>query len=800
METMRMKRTLVGRLGMILVLLMVMTGFLGAQTTSQSIEAVSTMYADFVEFETSFMLEIKAVEDAIENLEPELWETDAEFWLRQEQEAQELSRTYIRRYLDHMKDAACTIADQIAMDGLRPEHFPIVGELFDRVLEIMYSLELQLTQYHRESIASVREQEPHLWETDDEFAQRIAEELALLEADYEQSLADQEGPLGIARVIYERLIQLFETGGVILSSQIDWDPFDRNSRIWPIYIEFPINQDLSGLVSLPIEVDLGQTADRRFTIEGFESALHQNMLQASITWRINVLGEYEDLEFLVGIDRVDLYNPLTEEVFSQVHNQWIGQLTSYLTNRLQVFEESISIFNQDMIPTMVPVDGGSFESRLTLLESEVGYDPRETEQQVFWVSDFRIGAYEISQDLFEAVMLHNPSTQRGSNLPVNKITWRDAVEFCNALSRLTGLEEAYQIDSQQITLIPSSSGYRLPTSTQWEFAARGGNLGQGHRYAGSENPHEVANFENYEIHAVGSSMPNELGLYDMSGNVWELVWDYVGPLPATPQIDYRGPNQDAYGGVLVRGGGPYFIYEPTTLDEAVAIDRNSSYEEVGFRVILPAKVERETPSFRIVSFDTKVGAVSPTGLFVEAPYELKELPVPHAQQFRFIGWSNHESSEYLVSTPLSLEDDITVLYAVWDTTLPPTINFSSGFPEHITFDGNRQWTIEGSGENAVARSGPIGSDQQTTMILTVNLAQATTLSFDRKVSSEYDYDIFSIRINGVTVDEWSGTVGWRNVSYGLSPGIQVIEFRYEKDGSVSEGSDAAWVDNIRFTI
>lgn len=124
--------------------------------------------------------------------------------------------------------------------------------------------------------------------------------------------------------------------------------------------------------------------------------------------------------------------------------------------------------------------------------------------------DFYICKYEVTQKLWEAVMSNNPSDMQGEDLPVEQVSWNDCQTFISKLNELTG------------------KTYRLPTVAEWEYAAKGGKLSKGYQYSGSNDIDEVAWYDGNseeKSHPVGLKNPNELGLYDMSGNVWELCQD-----------------------------------------------------------------------------------------------------------------------------------------------------------------------------------------------------------------------------------------------------------------------------------
>lgn len=177
---------------------------------------------------------------------------------------------------------------------------------------------------------------------------------------------------------------------------------------------------------------------------------------------------------------------------------------------------------------------------------------------------FMIASTETTQALWEAVMGKNPSAFKGATRPVERLSWFEAVEFCNRLSVLQGLEPAYTISGSLVQWDKSANGYRLPTEAEWEYAARGGSqvVGLLERasaspgYAGSSNANEVAIFAanaGNKTWPVGSKKPNELGLYDMSGNVWEWCWDFYGSYPATAVDNPDAPSQRSASRVI-RGG------------------------------------------------------------------------------------------------------------------------------------------------------------------------------------------------------------------------------------------------------
>ena len=191
-----------------------------------------------------------------------------------------------------------------------------------------------------------------------------------------------------------------------------------------------------------------------------------------------------------------------------------------------------------LVGNMVKVNGGRFKMGGT---SEQGNDVSDDEKPVHEVtlSDYYIGKYEVRQSEWEAVMGNNPSGFKGADLPVECVSWSDCHKFIQRLNALTGL------------------GFKLPTEAQWEYAARGGRLSKGYKYSGSNDLEEVGWYASNSggcAHPVAQKRPNELGLYDMSGNVWEWCEDWYGGYRVTSQSDPLGA---ASGSSRVSRGGSW---------------------------------------------------------------------------------------------------------------------------------------------------------------------------------------------------------------------------------------------------
>jgi len=161
------------------------------------------------------------------------------------------------------------------------------------------------------------------------------------------------------------------------------------------------------------------------------------------------------------------------------------------------------------------------------------------------VSDFYISKYPVSQKQWEKVMGTNPSMIKSDLAAVETVTWDDAQEYLARIKKLTG------------------NVYRLPTEAEWEYAARGGEKSKGYKFAGSDNINDVGwysgNTPHMSVRKIGSKAPNELGLYDMCGNVFEWVGDWYAPYPSRSQVDPLGPSMGSYR--LLRGGS-YFLDAP----------------------------------------------------------------------------------------------------------------------------------------------------------------------------------------------------------------------------------------------
>lgn len=197
----------------------------------------------------------------------------------------------------------------------------------------------------------------------------------------------------------------------------------------------------------------------------------------------------------------------------------------------QVWEEGCLIFGNQTFTvngvqfTMVAVEGGTFTMGAT---SEQDSDAEEDEKPAHKVtlSDYYIGQTEVTQALWKAVMGSNPSNHKGDNFPVECVSWNDCQEFIQKLNQLTGKQ------------------FRLPTEAEWEYAARGGRKSRGYKYAGGILIASVAWYYDNSggTHPVATKQANELGVYDMSGNVWEWCSDWYGDYQSSSQSDPQGPS------------------------------------------------------------------------------------------------------------------------------------------------------------------------------------------------------------------------------------------------------------------
>ena len=217
---------------------------------------------------------------------------------------------------------------------------------------------------------------------------------------------------------------------------------------------------------------------------------------------------------------------------------------------------------------MVKVEAGTFMMGATS-EMKNPYDDEKPVHQVTLTNDYYMGKYEVTQALWQVVMGKNPSYFKGDNLPVNYVRWKDCQRFISKLNSMTGRK------------------FRLPTEAEWEYAARGGKKSRGYQYSGSSNISDVAWYDGNsgdKTHPVGTKQANELGIYDMTGNVLEWCQDWYGSYYSSSQTNPTGATS---GSRHVNRGGSWAKNvrrsSPSCRYGAIYVDRDL---DLGFRLAL----------------------------------------------------------------------------------------------------------------------------------------------------------------------------------------------------------------------
>ena len=229
---------------------------------------------------------------------------------------------------------------------------------------------------------------------------------------------------------------------------------------------------------------------------------------------------------------------------------------------------------------LVRIEGGTFT--MGSPDNERGRTGSEGPRRQVTVSSFNIGKYPVTQAEYQEVMGTNPSHFKGPNLPVEQVSWFDAVEYCNRLSLKEGLTPAYAINGNNVTWNLEADGYRLPTEAEWEYACRAGT--QTPFYSGTSVDEAGWHSGNSgdKTRPVGEKLPNEWGLYDMHGNILEWCWDWLGDYPRGAQTNPQGASSGR--SRVYRGG--CWRFEANQTRSAYRFGNNPNFRSflAGFRI------------------------------------------------------------------------------------------------------------------------------------------------------------------------------------------------------------------------
>ena len=264
-------------------------------------------------------------------------------------------------------------------------------------------------------------------------------------------------------------------------------------------------------------------------------------------------------------------------------------MASYLSYILVPFSVATATYANPSI-ALVSIPAGSFDNGANIVT----------------LSAFRMAKYDITQSLYQSVTGTNPSyfasNGDAATCPVERVSWHDAVEFCNRLSAKDGLSPVYTISGRTpnfgypitratVNADFTASGYRLPTEAQWEYAARAGTTTTTYYWGNASDDATVGQYAWFvdnsggTTHAVGQKLPNAFGLYDMAGNIWQWCWDWYGTYPSGSQTDPTGASSGT--NRVIRGGSwRDLLYK---LSPSYRLGYMPYYQDgnIGFRVVAP---------------------------------------------------------------------------------------------------------------------------------------------------------------------------------------------------------------------
>ncbi len=255
---------------------------------------------------------------------------------------------------------------------------------------------------------------------------------------------------------------------------------------------------------------------------------------------------------------------------------------------------SFFAFKNNLIDTnLIKIQGGTFKMGSKDSDGLADVDEQKEHNvnlNTFEISKFEVTVWEWKQFIKanKMKMPEKPTWGWQDNYPINGVTWNEAIAYCNWLSKKEKLQPVYTKKGPNFVCNFNANGYRLPTEAEWEFAAKGGASSKSFKYSGSNNLDDVAWHKGNSKgtpHTVGTKLPNELGVYDMSGNVWEWCWDWYnkdfyklekGDNPKGPEMGERRS---------VRGGSWDSQQNYVRPANRISTEPNKTHEFYGFRVV-----------------------------------------------------------------------------------------------------------------------------------------------------------------------------------------------------------------------